>query len=201
MYKYCKYEQCNVYVKECKYNAIIVSSVSVRPANIIKKKTRNIKKNNNKKVPVLCIYYTQKLTRNTQKAVTLSTLILRQKSELVQLPDAAAVVNMLPPGKSETFKDYTTSVFLNYFIKQAQNIKRIDLIWDQYFENSMKRSTSTSTVSYFAGKGKKTAFQAWKLNPEVTEIFRVLSSPGEQCRVLERFVVVMYSCTYPPKNR
>ena len=53
-----------------------------------------------------------------------------QKSELVQLLeasttvecpdvdvnvfDAAAVVNMLPPEK--TFKDYATSVFLNYVI-------------------------------------------------------------------------------------
>ena len=67
-----------------------------------------------------------------------------QKSELVQLLEAstteecpdvdekvfegAAVVNMLPPGKSKTFKDYATSVFVNYVIKQAQNIKRIDLI-------------------------------------------------------------------------
>ena len=39
---------------------------------------------------------------------------------------------MLPPGKSKTFKDYATSVFLNYVIKQAQNIKRTDLICDQY---------------------------------------------------------------------
>ena len=62
--------------------------------------------------------------------------------------------------------------------------------------------TRCDTVSYFAGKGKKTAFQAWKSNPEVTEIFRVLPSPQdtvseEQCRVLERFVVVMYSRTCP----
>ena len=58
------------------------------------------------------------------------------------------------------------------------------------------------TVSYFAEKGKKTAFQVWKSNPEVTDIFRVLSSPQdtvseEQCRVLGRFVVVMHSCTCP----
>ena len=79
-----------------------------------------------------------------------------QKSELVQLLkastvvecpdvhvkvfDAAADVNMLAPGKSKTFKDYATSVFLNYIIKQAQDIKRIDLICYQYFENSLKRS-------------------------------------------------------------
>ena len=56
-----------------------------------------------------------------------------QKSELVQLLEAsttvecpdvdvkvfdvATAVNMLPPGKSETFKDYATSVFLTYVIK------------------------------------------------------------------------------------
>ena len=62
--------------------------------------------------------------------------------------------------------------------------------------------TGCDTVSYFAGKGKKTAFQVWKSNPEVTEIFRVLSSPQdtvseEQCRILERFVVIMYSRTCP----
>ena len=80
-----------------------------------------------------------------------------QKSELVQFLeasttvecpdfyvkvfDAAAVVNMLPPGKSKTFKDYATSVFLNYVIKQPQNITRMDLIWDQYFEKRLKRSS------------------------------------------------------------
>ena len=62
--------------------------------------------------------------------------------------------------------------------------------------------TGCDTVSYFAGKGKKTAFQVWKSNPEVTDIFRLLSSPQdtvseEQCRVLGRFVVLMYSRTCP----
>ena len=62
--------------------------------------------------------------------------------------------------------------------------------------------TGCDTVSYFAGKGKKTAFQVWKSNLEVTDIFRLLSSPQdtvseEQCRVLGRFVVVMYSRTCP----
>ena len=34
-FKNCKYEQCNVYVKGCKYNISTVSSVSVRSVNII----------------------------------------------------------------------------------------------------------------------------------------------------------------------
>ena len=62
--------------------------------------------------------------------------------------------------------------------------------------------TGCDTVSYIAGKGKKTAFQVCKSNPEGTQIFRVLSSPQDtvseaQCRVLKLFVVVMYSRTCP----
>ena len=37
----------------------------------------------------------------------------------VKVFDAAADVNMLAPGKSKTFKDYATSVFLNYVIKKS----------------------------------------------------------------------------------
>lgn len=48
--------------------------------------------------------------------------------------DAAAVVNMLPPGKSKTFKDYATLVFLPYVSKQAQSVKRVDLVFDLVFE-------------------------------------------------------------------
>lgn len=80
-----------------------------------------------------------------------------QKSELVQcievdttvnfpnvevkVIDAAVVVNMLPPGKSKTFQDYATCVFLPYIIQQAQRVKRIDLVWDRYIENSLKTGT------------------------------------------------------------
>ena len=60
--------------------------------------------------------------------------------------------------------------------------------------------TGCDMVSYFSGKGKKTAFQAWKCYPEATDVFCTLSSPQttlseEQFRVLERFVVIMYSRT------
>ena len=51
-------------------------------------------------------------------------------------------------------------------------------------------------------KERRQLSKAWKSNPEVTEIFRVLSSPQgtvyeEECHALERFVVVMYSRTCP----
>ena len=65
--------------------------------------------------------------------------------------------------------------------------------------------TGCDTVSFFSGKGKKTAFQAWKCFPEATEVFRTLSTPqamlsDEQLRILERFVVLMYNRTTPHQD-
>ena len=281
----------------------------------------------------------------------------------VKILDAAAIVNMISPGKCKTFSDYAQSSFVPYIIKQAENVQRVDLVWDRYLPNSLKRGTreargagtrrrvcdsaaipsnwksflrsdenkqelfhylanitatlqlanvviistvdvevissthidkeeltpcnheeadtrifvharhasnhglrkimirtvdtdvvilaianvhkisveelwvafgvgkhlkylpihkiaSTLTkeqceslpffhavtgcdnVSFFAGVGKKTAFQAWRTYPEATPVFQSLSSPQDtiseqQCRILERFVIIMYSRTCP----
>ena len=60
--------------------------------------------------------------------------------------------------------------------------------------------TGCDTTSYFCGRGKKTAFQAWNNYPEVTPVFISLSNPqnaltDEQLHALERFVILMYSRT------
>ena len=54
-------------------------------------------------------------------------------------------------------------------------------------------------------KSKKTAFQIWKSYPEGTEVFQSLSSPqvtiiDEQFKVLQRFVILMYSRTSAHEN-
>jgi hypothetical protein len=80
-----------------------------------------------------------------------------QKSELVQcievgttvncpqvemlVVDGAAVANMLPPGNSKTFLEYANSVFIPYITKQVKGVKRIDLVWDRYIQDSLKRGT------------------------------------------------------------
>lgn len=60
--------------------------------------------------------------------------------------------------------------------------------------------TGCDTVSFFARRGKKTAWDAWKVFPELTPVLRVLiGAPNEvteECmRVLERFVVLLYDRT------
>ena len=51
-------------------------------------------------------------------------------------------VNMLPPCKCKTFKHYAEAVFLPYVINYGtQNVKRIDLVWDRYLQNSLNQGT------------------------------------------------------------
>ena len=57
------------------------------------------------------------------------------------------------------------------------------------------------TVSSFAGRGKKTVWEIWKVFNEVTPAFCTLasnpypSSIGDHLEVLERFVVLLYNRT------
>ena len=60
--------------------------------------------------------------------------------------------------------------------------------------------TGCDTVSSFAGIGKKTAWAAWNVYPEVTEAFEELMHMADPIsdrtlEVIERFVVLMYSRT------
>ena len=83
--------------------------------------------------------------RSGQKSELIKCLEVASTAECpvveVKVLDAAAVVNMLPPKKSKTFKDYAASEFSTYLIQQAQNVKRLDLVWDRYLESSLKKGT------------------------------------------------------------
>ena len=52
--------------------------------------------------------------------------------------DGAAIVQMLKPGTSKTFKEYSEQVFLPYVKSQLQKANRIDITWDRYFTDSLK---------------------------------------------------------------
>ncbi len=59
--------------------------------------------------------------------------------------------------------------------------------------------TGCDTVSFFAGRGKKTAWVTWRSFPEVTSAFNELlgmpTEVSEESFLLERFVVLMYDRT------
>ena len=57
--------------------------------------------------------------------------------------------------------------------------------------------TGSDTVSSFAGRGKKTAWETWKSFPEVNDAFKSFQcmpreTSNESMELLERFVVLMY---------
>ena len=57
------------------------------------------------------------------------------------LLDGAAIINMLPPGATTTFKEYSELVFLPYVQSQLNKANRVDIVWDEYIPNSLKAMT------------------------------------------------------------
>lgn len=69
--------------------------------------------------------------------------------------DGAAVVNFLKPHAAKTFDDYALKVFLPYIYNQLKRACRVDIIWDQYFDNSLKSQTRSKR-----GKGIRRRVEA-----------------------------------------
>ena len=64
--------------------------------------------------------------------------------------DGAAIVNMLKPGTANSFSDYASEVFLPYVTKQLQGVRRLDTVWDEYVQVSLKAYTHSTR-----GKGSR----------------------------------------------
>lgn len=53
-----------------------------------------------------------------------------------------ALVNMLKrTGKEKTFSEYASNKLMPYVTTQHQHVKRVDIVWDKYAENSLKATT------------------------------------------------------------
>ncbi len=52
--------------------------------------------------------------------------------------DGAAIVYMLNPGTSRTFQEYADQVFVPHVKRQLESARRVDIIFDQYFQDSLK---------------------------------------------------------------
>ena len=59
----------------------------------------------------------------------------------VSIIDGSAIVNILRPGSAQTFLDYAQQVFLSYIVAQLQHAGRVDIVWGQYFSDSLKGET------------------------------------------------------------
>ena len=55
--------------------------------------------------------------------------------------DGAVIVQMLKPGTAQTFEHYFNYVFAPYITRQLETVQRVDVVWDVYHEDSLKRCT------------------------------------------------------------
>jgi len=55
--------------------------------------------------------------------------------------DGAAIVNMVKPGTEKTFANYADQSFLPYVKAQLRHARRVDIVWDDYIEHSLKATT------------------------------------------------------------
>ena len=59
----------------------------------------------------------------------------------VVIIDGAAVVNMVTPKTERTFSGYAAGSFIPYITAQLCHVNRLDIVWDEYLENSLKATT------------------------------------------------------------
>lgn len=59
----------------------------------------------------------------------------------VKVMDAAALVQMMKPTVGTTFQTYAEDKFGPYIMKELEAVERIDLVWDVYNEDSLKKGT------------------------------------------------------------
>ena len=55
--------------------------------------------------------------------------------------DGPAVVHTLSTEEVKTFDEYSTDVFLPWIKRVLQNSARVDIVWDTYKTDSLKKST------------------------------------------------------------
>ena len=74
------------------------------------------------------------------KCVEPSTDVLSPTPDVIIL-DGAVIVQMLATGTVRTFEEYAQVVFLPYVWQQLDAAKRVDIVWDEYREDSLKKAT------------------------------------------------------------
>ena len=103
--------------------------------------------------------------------------------------DGAVIVQMLSPRNSQTFEDYSKTVFMPYIGQQLEHTDRIGIVWDVYTQASLEAATRESS-----GNGVRRRVELsskmpsnWnsflRVNENKTELFHLLAEEAT-CRDL-----------------
>ena len=103
--------------------------------------------------------------------------------------DGTVLVQKLSPGTATTFQEYADNVFIAYIVRQPQTANRVDVIWDVYQPDSLKkairekRGTGTrrrvTPSSRIPGNWKSFL----RVDENKTELFAFLGEQVERTRV------------------
>ena len=61
----------------------------------------------------------------------------------VRIMDGAVLVSILKPGGCKTFGDYTAKMFVPHIEREQNQTQRVDIVWDQYSDNSLESHART----------------------------------------------------------
>ncbi|CAG2187553.1 unnamed protein product [Mytilus edulis] len=72
----------------------------------------------------------ERITESVNEAPRVDALVI----------DGAALINMLKPRGSKTFESYCKDIVVPYIRGQLLSVRRIDMVWDEYIQDSLKAS-------------------------------------------------------------
>ena len=101
--------------------------------------------------------------------------------------DGVVVVHMLHPGTAKTFQEYAGFVFGPYISSQIDKTSRVDVVWDVYLLESLKRTTRQKR-----GKGVRRRVSPSTTIPKSRKDFlRVDDNKTEQFKFLAQHVTCL----------
>ena len=89
---------------------------------------------------------------------------------------------MLKPTMGRSFQDYAIHTFVPYICNLLREVQRIDIVWDRYFENSLKNCTRNNRGAGVRRKvtGNSLLSENWKTflrcSENKAELFPFLSN-------------------------
>lgn len=110
--------------------------------------------------------------------------------------DGAVIVQMLPPRTAHTFEEYFNTVFAPYILKQLETASRLDVVWDDYRQDSLKSSTREKRGS---GQRRKVLPSTlipsdWKgflrVDDNKDELFKLLASKVRNIKFYDKNVMM-----------
>jgi hypothetical protein len=115
--------------------------------------------------------------------LTQSTAEVKPNTDVTVL-DGAVLVNILRPEGCKTFADYASKVFVPYIKSQQSHTCRVDIVWDQYFDNSLKAHTRETRATGPSQRRRvelsspvpKNWQQFLRVNENKVELFKLLNN-------------------------